>query len=216
MTVQRTRGTDGIGELLDGSQEVVADIEFDEDDDDELFFDEDDDEYFYDDPYGYRALRPEWMHPDCVDPCAALEHGTCCKYPAALLVRRALDLADAVDQALRDFDNSDGDDGDCSRAADQLATLFECAPELVAQIRAAVPAAGKTVAAQLLCPIGRLSLLALELAGRSGCPWACDDHGVPDRRPLLTPLIPLLEDCDEALWATVLPKRRGRRGAALS
>jgi hypothetical protein len=184
----------------------VVGIEFD--DDDELFFEDD---YFYDDPYRYPASRPEWMHPDCVNPEAAMEHGACCKYPADVLVRRALDLAEAVDGALRVFDDGDGGERDCVQAARELARLFDSVPGLVAELKGVLPGADKIVAAQLVCPIGRLYLVSLELARRPGCPWACDDHGAPDRRPALAPLASLLEDCDEALWTAVLPKPRRRR-----
>lgn len=203
MTVSRRPGTTGTGEIT--AEDVDAYIEFD-DDDDELFFDDDD--YFDDDRYGYRVLRPEWMHPECADPCAAMELGTCCKYPAATLVRRTLDLAEAVDRVLNAFE---GGDGECARTASELAVLFDSVPGLVAEIRTVLPGMDKTAAAQLLCPVGRLNLVSLELAGRPGCPWACDDHGAPDRRPVLAPLASLLEDCDEALWAAILPRPRRRR-----
>ncbi len=182
-----------------------VDIEFD--DDDEAFLDDDD---YYDDQYGDRMPRPEWMHPECADPCAAMDHGTCCKYPADALVRRAIDQAEAVERALCAFDAGERGDGECARTAGDLARLFDSVPGLVAEIRAALPAMDRTVAAQLLCPVGRLLLLSLELAGRNGCPWACGEHGAADRRPLLAPLIPLLEGCDEALWAAVLPRPRRR------
>lgn len=209
MTIPRRPGTTGIEMFAD--EHPVADIEFDDDDDEDELFLEEDDDYFYDDRYGDLALRPEWMHPKCVDPSTAMEHGTCCKYPADLLVRRALGFAEAVDQALRMFDVGEGGQDECKQAASDLTRLFECVPEFVAEIRAALPRMDKMVAAQLLCPIGRLSLLSLELARRSGCPWACSDHGAPDRRQALAPLASLLEDCDEALWAAVLPKPRRRR-----
>jgi hypothetical protein len=207
MTVSRRPGTTGIGEIADEDVDACIEFDDDDDDDDELFPDDDDD-YFDDDLDGYRALRPEWMHPECADPCAALELGTCCKYPAGTLVRRALDLAEAVDRVLNAFD---GSDSECAQTARELAVLFDSVPGLVAEIRAVLPGADKTVAAQLLCPIGRLNLVSLELAGRSGCPWACDDHGAPDRRPVLAPLASLLEVCDEALWAAILPRPRRRR-----
>jgi hypothetical protein len=178
------------------------------DDDEELRYEHDDD-YFYNDRYGVWELRPEWMHPDCVDPGAALDHGTCCMYPASELVGRTLDLTEAVDRTLGAFDRGGGD---CARTARELARLLEPVPALVTKIQAATPGMNPTVAAQLLCPVGRLILLALELAGRSGCPWACDDHGAPDRRAGLAPLVATLEDCDAALWEVVLPRPRRPRG----
>lgn len=192
-------------------EDVFADDAFDGDafdEEEELRYE--DDEYFYNDRYGVWELRPEWMHPDCVDPRAAIDHGTCCKYPMDELVRRTLDLTEAIDRTLGEFDDGNGD---CARTARELARLLEPVPGLVAEIHAALPGGDPTIAAQLLCPIGRLILLGLELAGRSGCPWACDDHGTPDRREEIAPLVATLEECDEALWDVVLPRPRRRRGA---
>jgi hypothetical protein len=176
----------------------------------ELFDDDEpygsDGDYFYNDMYDCWEPRPEWMHPDCVNPMAAVEQGTCCKYPANVLVRRALDLAEVVDQMLSTFDR---DNGDCATTGRGLAQLLEIVPGLVAEVMTAMEGADRTVAAQLLCPIGRLFLLALELSLRSGCPWACSDHGAPDRRAEIAPLVPLLEECDAALWAVVFPRPRG-------
>jgi hypothetical protein len=86
-------------------------------------------------------------------------------------------------------------------------------PQLVSEIRAALPTSNPTVAAQLLCPVGRLLLLVIELAGRPGCPMACTEHGAPDRRPTIAPFVSVLEECDEALWAAVLPRPPRRRSA---
>jgi hypothetical protein len=165
---------------------------------------------FYDDIYDCWEPRPEWMHPDCVDPRAAVEQGTCCMYPADVLVSRALALAEAVDQTLSTFDRGNGD---CAMTRHGLAQLLETVPGLVAEVKAAMASADRTVAAQLLCPIGRLILLVLELSLRSGCPWACSNHGIPDRRAEIAPLVPLLEECDAALWTVVLPRPRRRSSA---
>lgn len=191
------------GERSDG--EVVAGIEFDEDDD--PFYADDD--YIYNTRYHYWEPRPGWMHPECVDPSAAKGHGTCCKHPEDALVTRALDLADAVDHTLGGFGGDST--GDCAQTARELVRLLESLPALIGEIHAIAPAANRTVAAQLLCPVGRLILLVIELAGRSGCPLACSDHGAPDRRDTIAPLVPMLEACDEALWATVLPRPPPRR-----
>ena len=164
---------------------------------------------FYNHVYGCWEPRPEWMHPDCVDPLIAVEHGTCCKYPADVLIRRAVDLAEAVDQALSAFDRTGGD---CARTGRELARLVNAVPGLAADVKAALPGANRIVAAQLLCPIGRLILLVLELSLRSGCPWACSDHGAPDRRAEIAPLVSLIEECDAALWTVVLPRPRRRSG----
>ena len=164
---------------------------------------------FYNHVYGCWEPRPEWMHPDCVDPLIAVEHGTCCKYPADVLIRRAVDLAEAVDEALSAFDRVGGD---CANTGRGLARLLGAVPGLAADVKAALPGANGIVAAQLLCPIGRLILLALELSLRSGCPWACSDHGAPDRRAEIAPLVSLIEECDAALWTVVLPRPRRRSG----
>jgi hypothetical protein len=185
--------------------EVAMTVEFYDDEPDGS-----DSDYFYNDIYGCWEPRPEWMHPDCVDPLIAVEHGTCCKYPADVLVRRADDLAEAVDHALSRFDPT-GDD--CAETRRELARLLKALPGLTADVQAALPGANRIVAAQLLCPIGRLILLVLGLSLRSGCPWACSDHGAPDRRAGIAPLVPLLEECDAALWTVVLPRPRRRSGA---
>src|SRR3974377_1615450 len=79
------------GELAD------ADLIDDEPGDDEG--DEDEEVFYFEDEEDDWRLRPEWLHADCVDPCAALDLGTCCKYPVSPLVRRALELADSADRA---------------------------------------------------------------------------------------------------------------------
>jgi hypothetical protein len=184
---------------------MVAEIEFDDD-----LFDPDDDNYIYNQQHGAWELRPEWLHPECVSTILALARGTCCKYPADALVSQALDLADAVERTLTGFDDGNSD---CAQTACELVRLMGSVPALVAAIRLALPAADRTTAAQLLCPVGRLILLALELANRAGCPMACTVHGEPDRRPGVAPFVSLLEECDETLWAAVIPQRpRRRRG----
>ena len=104
----------------------------DEPDDDELYFNEDDDE---DDDW---RLRPEWLHPDCVNTCTALELRTCCKYPVSPLVRRAVELADCANRI----------------SQERLLTLV---PGLLAQVHAVLPGIDRTAAAQLTCPVGRLA-----------------------------------------------------------
>src|SRR5271169_5758241 len=70
-------------------------------------------------------LRPPWLHPDCRNACAALELGTCCKYPDNPLVRVAVDLAESVDRTLGRFGAVDADGGgDCAGPAAELARLF--------------------------------------------------------------------------------------------
>jgi hypothetical protein len=213
MTARRGAAAASFAGFAARCQQIPADINLDADDG--CF--EDDDDYYYDDHYGEWLPRPEWMHPECVDPNSAVEHGTCCKYPVLPLVRQALDLADAVDGTLTAFDLRNGD-GDCPQAAGELARLLESVPGLIAEVREALPDGSRTygsqtVAAQLLCPVGRLGLLVLELSLRSGCPWACGGHGAPDRRAGIAPLASRLEECQDALFTVLLPRPRQRSGA---
>ena len=83
-------------------------------------------------------LRPEWLHPDCVNTCTALELRTCCKYPVSPLVRRAVELADCANRI----------------SQERLLTLV---PGLLAQVHAVLPGIDRTAAAQLTCPVGRLA-----------------------------------------------------------
>jgi hypothetical protein len=156
-------------------------------------------------------LRPPWLHPDCRNACTALELGTCCKYPDNPLVRVAVDLADSVDRTLRGFGTVDavipggtnGDcAGDCAGPAAELARLFSAVPGLLAQVHAILPRLNATAIAQLLCPVGRLAG-ALDQACAYGCPWACRDPEVPDRRAGLEPLRPLLAESAHAIRAAL-------------
>ena len=156
-------------------------------------------------------LRPQWLHPDCRNACAALELGTCCKYPDNPLVRVAVDLAESVDRTLRGFGAVDAVipggpsgncAGDCAGPAAELARLFSAVPGLLAQVHAILPRLNATAIAQLLCPVGRLAG-ALDQACAYGCPWACRDPDVPDRRPGLEPLRPLLAESAHAIRAAL-------------
>jgi hypothetical protein len=151
-------------------------------------------------------LRPQWLHPDCRNACAALELGTCCKYPDNPLVRVAVDLAESVDRTLGRFGAACADGaGDCAGPAAELARLFSAVPGLLAQVHAILPRLNATAIAQLLCPVGRLAG-ALDQACAYGCPWACRDREVPDRRGRragLEPLRPLLAESAHALRAAL-------------
>jgi hypothetical protein len=170
--------------LGDGFDRGELDDELD-DDEDEFDPDDEDDE----------CLRPEWLHPDCANPCLALDMGTCCKDPANPLVRRVVEFADAVDRALGRLGRDE-----CARAATELARLLESVPALLAQVHAVLPGMNATPVAQLLCPVGRLTA-ALYQGCLAGCPWACGDPDVPNRRAEFEPLRFLLGECSAALWA---------------
>ena len=175
--------------------------------------DEEDDEFDIQDEIAW-LLRPRWLHPDCRDVCNALELGTCCKYPDNPLVRVAVDLAGSIEENLGRFGEgagvSTGDGagagdeagGGCAGTASELARLFRSVPGLLAQVHAILPRLNQTAAAQLLCPVGSLAG-ALEQACGYGCPWACHDPDVPDRRAELEPLRQLLAECAAAI-ATAL------------
>lgn len=171
------------------------------DDDCELGLGYDGDELYFDDEEEDWRLRPEWLHADCLDPCTALDLGTCCKYPADPLVGRATALAGSVDRAVGEL----GREGGCAAAAGGLVRLLTSVPGLLAQIHAVLPGMSRTSAAQLTCPVGRLGGV-LDLVCLHGCPWACGDPEVPDRRAEFEPLRPLLEACSDALWAALAPR----------
>jgi len=199
MTTRHGAGLDSLGGPANSHQQVLTDVGLDDDD------------CYYVDWQGAWWPCPAWMHPECVDTRFAVENGTCCKYPADDLVLRALDLANAVDGTLTAFDVHTS--GDCQQAAGELARLLKSVPTLIAEIRPAMTDDNGEVVAQLLCPVGRLNLLVLELSLRSGCPWACSDHGASDRRAELAPMVPVLDECQDALFAVLAPKPRQRRGA---
>jgi hypothetical protein len=160
-------------------------------------FGDDDDDLGEDDDW---RLRPQWLQ-DCADPCTALDLGTCCKYRAAPVVRCAVQLADSVDDTL-----SRAGRDECVAVGAELGRLRLSVPRLLAQIHAVVPSASAATVAQLLCPVGRLAG-ALDQVCVYGCPWACDDPAVPDRRAELEPLRVLLDECSAALRAALgLPR----------
>jgi hypothetical protein len=175
----------------------------DEDDGEYLFgVDEEDDTCDIQDEIAW-LLRPRWLHPDCRDVCNALELGTCCKYPDNPLVRVAVDLAGSIEGTLGRFGVTAGDGaGITAGTASELARLFRSVPGLLAQVHAILPRLNQTAVAQLLCPVGSLAG-ALEQACGYGCPWACHDPGVPDRRAELEPLRQLLAECSAAIRTTL-------------
>lgn len=137
--------------------------------------------------------RPEWVPADCVNAGFAVEVATCCRKPDNPLVGCAVDLADLVDVALTRLTNVD-----CRAPAAELAYRLKLIPGLLAQIHAILPRLSPTALAQLICPVGRLAI-AVDQACLYGCPWACGDPDVADRRPELGQLGPLLSDCQSAL-----------------
>ena len=173
------------GELAD------ADLIDDEPGDDGGGDDDDDDNedvFYFDDEEDDWRLRPEWLHADCVDPCAALDLGTCCKYPVSPLVRRALELADSVDRVLGEAGREAGP------GAGDLTRLLRSVPGLLAQVHAVLPSLDRTSAAQLTCPVGRLASFLGPGGPRDGA-----------RSEALRPLV---EACSDALWAALRSRRR--------
>lgn len=152
-------------------------------------------------------LRPRWLHPDCGNACAALELGACCKYPDNPLVRVAVELAESVDRVLARLGAVTADGGDCAGPAAELGRLFASVPGLLAQVHAILPRLNARAVGQLLCPVGRLAG-ALDQACAYGCPWACLDPGIPDRRAEFEPLRPLLAESSRAI-RTALGGPRG-------
>ena len=172
------------GELADADlidDEPDDDADDDADDDDE---EEDEDVFYFDDEEDDWRLRPQWLHADCVDPCAALDLGTCCKYPVSPLVRRALELADSAERVLGEARPGTGD----------LTRLLRSVPGLLAQVHAVLPSLDRTSAAQLTCPVGRLA---------SSLGPGVARHGAESEA-----LRPLVEACSDALWAALRSHRR--------
>ena len=159
---------------------------YDDEFDDECFLDSGDDA---DEPWP----RPQWLPADCLTVGFALEVGTCCKDPDNPLVGCAVDLADLVDVALGRLRQAD-----CVAPAAELAYRLKLIPGLLAQIHAILPRLNPAALAQLICPVGRLAN-AVDQACAYGCPWACGDPDIPDRRPEFGQLGPLLSDCLSAL-----------------
>jgi len=181
--------------------EAGFDDRFDDDDEEMYLFGGDEDD---EDEEAWQ-LRPEWLHPDCRNVCSALELGTCCKYPDNPLVGVAADLAGALDALLGRLG------GDCAETAGELARMLKLVPGLLAQIHAILPRLNKTAVAQLLCPVGRLAG-ALDQVCDGGCPWACGDPLIPDRRAEFEPMIELVAECSVAVRTVLSQRTRRRRG----
>jgi hypothetical protein len=160
--------------------------EFDDDFETDCFIEEDDGE---EDQWP----QPDWLPADCLTVGFALEVGTCCKSPDNPLVGCAVDLADLVEVALGRLGRAD-----CVAPAAELGYRLKLIPGLLAQIHAILPRLNPTALAQLICPVGRLAN-AVDQACVHGCPWACGNCGVPDRRPEFGQLGPLLSECLSAL-----------------
>jgi hypothetical protein len=154
-----------------------------------------DDEHFPGDDNGEqdRWPRPEWLPAGCLNVGFALEVATCCQNPDNPLVGCAVDLADLVDLALGRLGGAN-----CQSPAIELAYRLKLIPGLLAQIQAILPRLNPAALAQLICPVGRLAS-AVDQACLYGCPWACGNCDVPDRRPEFGQLGPLLSDCLSAL-----------------
>ena len=150
-----------------------------------------DDEFFLDDEDGEEVdwPQPEWLHSDCLNAGFALEVGTCCKNPDNRLVGVAVDLADLVDLALSRLRNVD-----CGTPAAELGYRLKLIPGLLAQIHAIAPRLNPSAVAQLSARSAAWPTRSTRCA-RYGCPWACGDPDVPDRRPEFGQLGPLLSDC---------------------
>jgi hypothetical protein len=151
-------------------------------------------------------LRPEWLHPDCRNVCSALQLGTCCKYPDNPLVRVAVDLAESVDALLGRLG------ADCAGTGAELARTLRLIPGLLAQIHAILPRLNRSALAQLLCPVGRLASALDQVCG-GGCPWACAEPAVPDRRVEFTPLIELTAECSAGVRSALGWQSRPSRGS---
>jgi hypothetical protein len=177
MTIERERPAD---------ETTVLDPSGADEFDDEYFLDEDEDEDAAEDD---DWPRPEWLHPNCLDACFALEVGTCCKNPDNRLVGVAVDLADLVDQSFRRLGNVE-----CEGPDAELAYRLKLIPGLLAQIHAILPRLNPTALAQLLCPVGRLAN-AIDRVCTYSCPCACEDTDMPRLRPEYAHLAPLLSDC---------------------
>jgi len=159
----------------------------------ELADEDDDDDYFrYDDEEDERDWSPpEWLHPDCLNVCLAMETSTCCKFPAGALVKKVADLADDVYRVRPR--------PECAGPARDLELVLAGLPELLAEVGAVIPGAGMTIVKQLLCPLGRLAGALDEACDYGGCPWACGDPDVPDRRAQIAPIRDQLRECSRAV-----------------
>jgi len=166
----------------------LAELEYEDDEDDEDYLRYDDEEDEQDWP------SPEWPHPGCLNVCLAMETSTCCKFPADALVKKVADLADDVDRLRSRLGGLE-----CAGPARDLELVLAGLPKLLAEVSAAIPGAGMTTVKQLLCPLGRLEGALDEACDYGECPWACGDPDVPDRRAEMAPMRDQLRECWRAV-----------------
>jgi hypothetical protein len=178
------RATAGVRRALELAE---LEAEDDEDDDDEFFRYDDDEE-------DEKDWSPEWLHPDCLNVCLAMETSTCCKFPAGALVKKVTELADDIDRVRGRLGGLE-----CAGPARELELLLAGLPELLAEVRAAIPGAEITTVKQLLCPVGRLAGALDDACDYGECPYACGDPDVPDRRAEIAPIRDQLRECSRAV-----------------
>jgi hypothetical protein len=178
---------DGFDRATAGVRRALELVELEDEDGDDYFPDDDEE-----DERGWS--RPEWLHPDCLSVCLAMETSTCCKFPVSALVKRVADLADDVDRVRRRFGGLD-----CAGPARDLELVLARLPELLAEVGAELPGAGMTTVKQLLCPLGRLAGALDEACDYGECPWDCGDTDVPDRRAEVAPIRDQLRECERAV-----------------
>ena len=134
--------------------------------------------------------RPDWMHPDCVSACLALDLGTCCKYPASDVIGQLLGLADQTEAVTKRLD--------CEEPESVLALikLGELISIAVARVTAELPAMQRPELCQVVCPLGRISGAIEECFGWG---YGGQDFSQSDRRRI-DPMRAELRTCQNAAW----------------
>lgn len=110
------------------------------------YLDDDDDECDCD------YCSPQWLHPQCVHPCLAIDLGTCCMYPESELVREVTDAARTA-AAIGDEIMTGEDPED---AAARLEEALVPVPGLLDRIMAVLPGLHPVEAYQFICPVERM------------------------------------------------------------